>query len=136
MLLQIRFYPTYLPLQQVTPAPSIMPVMIVSHRVQNTCLPKCCTDDDQSNSTFEHGSKSLVTQLPNDVVLLGQPARLALLQRLLPILGSMRGLQRATVQASSVACMQKVAALSRAQLVRLAKVPSARSGISLTDSLA
>jgi hypothetical protein len=66
-------------------------------------------------------------------MLLGQPARLALLQRLLPILGSIRGLQRATVQAGSVEFMQKVAALSRAQAVRIAKVPSARSATVLTN---
>ncbi|BDA51126.1 phosphatidylinositol 4-kinase alpha [Coccomyxa sp. Obi] len=56
----------------------------------------------------------------------GQPARLALVQRLLCVLAPMQALQRAVGQGASVASMQKVAALARAQLVRIGRMPSAR----------
>ena len=128
MLLQIRSYRTYLLLQQVTPAPPICPVImsLIGVEVQDSIY---STDDLSSKiSQFEVKCHQQAA-----VMLLGQPARLALLQRLLPILGSMRGLQRATVQAGSVEFMQKVAALSRAQVVRIAKVPSARSATFLTN---
>ena len=57
----------------------------------------------------------------------GQPARLALIQRLLCVLAPMPPLQRAVGQGADAASMQKVAALARAQLVRIARMPPARS---------